>query len=70
MVNGGRVTVNADALPPEKKVYCLRNPPNINYNNEISNQRSMGLSNLVVGVRDLHNAAMSYVNVVNAIATF
>ena len=70
MVNGGRVTVNADALPPEKKVYFLRNPPNINYNDEISNQRSMGWINLVVGARDLHNATMAYVNIVNAIATF
>ena len=53
-----------------RKVYFLRNPPNNNYNDEISNQRSMGLSNLVVGARELHNAIMAYVNVVNAIATF
>ena len=47
--NGDRVTVNANALPPEWNGYCLRNPPNINYNYERANRRSIGWSNLIVG---------------------
>ena len=70
MENGGRLTVNDDALNTDKYIYCLRNPLNINYNDERSNQRSMGWSNLIGGSRDLHSADIGYVNVVNTIANF
>ena len=68
--NGGRVTIYANDLPPERKGYFLQNPPNINYNDERDNQRSMGRRNLIVGARDLQNVAVAYVEVVNTITTF
>ena len=34
--NGGVVAVDANALPPDRKLYLILNPPNINCNDEIS----------------------------------
>ena len=64
------VTVNAYSLPPEKNVYHLWNPPTFNCNDEISNQRSMGWINLIIGARALHNIAKAYVKVFNVIDAF
>ena len=58
------------ALPPEQKIYCLRNPPTICYNYGRYNRCSKGWINLIVGARALHNVATTFVNVVNAIDTF
>ena len=70
LLNDDGLTLNANALPPEQKLYYLLNPPNIKYNDEISNRRSVGWSNLIFGARALHNVAMAYVNVINVIDTF
>ena len=59
-----------EVLPPELKVYLLRNPPTINYNYWIDNRRSMGRNNLIFGSHALHNIAKAYVNVINYITTF
>ena len=68
--NDGGVTSDVVALPPEWKVYCLRRPTNINYNDESFNLFSIWWSNLIVGARALYNVAKAYVNVLNDIATF
>ena len=70
MDNSYGVTINANALPPEQKLYYLLNPPNIKYNDEISNRRSVGWSNLIYGSRALHNFVKAYANVVNSMAYF
>ena len=67
--NVGIVALNDDDLNTDRKLYLLQNPPNIDYNNKRSNQRSIGRRNLIVGARALHNVTMTYVNTVNAIAT-
>ena len=67
---GGRLTVDANAIPPELKGYCPRNPTKINYKDERSTQRSMGWRNLTVGARSIHDISMAYINVVKSIATF
>ena len=59
-----------EVLPPEKKGYCLRNPPTINYNDGRDNWRSMHWNKLIVGYHYIHNVTKDYVNVLNAIATF
>ena len=59
-----------EALPTDQKVYFLRNPPTINYNDGIANRRSMGWNNLIVGSHALHNGAKACVNVTNAIANY
>ena len=62
--------VNNEFLPPEQKVFFLRNHPTINYNYGRDNRRSMGWSNLNVGPHALHSVAKAYFNVVDAIYTF
>ena len=58
------------ALPPDRKGYCLWNPPTTNYNEGRSNQCSVVRSNLIVVSHALHNVANTYTNVINAISTF
>ena len=57
-------------LTPHQKGYFLQNTNTINYNYGISNRRSMGWSNLIVGFYAIHNVAKDYVNVLNDIVTF
>ena len=64
-----RVTINDDALPPDKKGHLLQNPPTISYNDEIEKIHSLGWENLIVGYRSLRNVDMAYVNVVSTMAT-
>ena len=67
VVDSDNEGVDNKVLPPERKGYILRNLPNVNYSDKISNQRSMGRNNIIVGSNELHSVAKSYVNVVNAI---
>ena len=62
--------VDNDVIPTELKVYCIRNPPIINYNHGISNWQSIGLGDLIIGSHDLHNVTKSCSKVINSIATF
>ena len=62
--------VDNNALPPDKNLYHLRNPPTINYNKGRYNWRSVILSNLIDGARSLHNFSKSYANTVNDITIF
>ena len=57
-------------LPPDRKGYILRKPPNVNYSDKISTRHSMGWNNLIVGSNELHSVEKVYINVVNAIASF
>ena len=57
-------------LTPDQKGYILMKPPNVNYSDKISTRRSMGWNNITVESNEPHSVAKSYVNVVNAIATF
>ena len=57
-------------LHPEKKGYILKNPPDINYSNKISNWRSTEWNNLIIGSNELHIVVKANVNVSNTIATF
>ena len=57
-------------LPPERKWYILRNPPNVNYIDKRATRLSMGWNNLIVGSNEIHSVAKAYVNVVNAITSF
>ena len=59
-----------EVLPPKRKVYSLRNLPNINYSDKRATQSSMGWNNIVVGSNELHSVAKTYINVVNSIASF
>ena len=59
--------VDNKVLPPDREVYILRNPPNVNYSDKRAAWSSMGWNNLIVGSNELHSVAKSYVNVVNAI---
>ena len=70
VVDAENEVVKNGALPPEQKGYWLQNPPTINYNDEISNKRSMVWSNNIFGDHVLHNFVKAYVNVFNAITTF
>ena len=54
-------------LPPERKGYTLRSPPNVNYSDKRATWLSMGWNNLLVGSNEIHSVAKAYVNVVNAI---
>ena len=62
--------VDNKVLPPEQKLYLIRNPPTINYNYERTNHLSMGGSNMIVGSHALRNFAKAYVNVINVITNF
>ena len=68
--NVRRVTIYTNALPNDKKGYCLRHPPNTNYHEKRDNWCSICWSKLIVGSCALHNAAMTYANVINTIANF
>ena len=57
-------------LPPERKGYILRNPPNVNYSDKRATWISVGWNNLIVGSNEIHSVAKAYVNVVNAITSF
>ena len=60
--------VDKKFLPPEIEGYILSNPPNVNYINKISNCRSMGWNNLIVGSNALHSVVKAYAKVVNDIS--
>ena len=60
--------VENKVLPPERKVYILRNPPNVNYSDKRGTQRYMEWNNLIFGSNELHSIERAYVNVVNAIS--
>ena len=62
--------VDNEVLPPERKVYILRNPPNVNYSDKISTRISMGWNNQIVGSNEIHSVAKAYINVVNDINSF
>ena len=62
--------VDKKVLPPDQKVYILRNPTNVSYSDKRATQRSMGWKILIVGSNELHSVAKSYVNIVNDIANF
>ena len=57
-------------IPPDRKVYSLKNPPNVNYSDKRATCRYMGWNNLIVGSNELHSVAKSYINVANDIAYF
>ena len=57
-------------LPPERKGYILRNPPNIKYSDKRATQISMGWNNLIVGSNEIHSVAKTYINIVNVITYF
>ena len=54
-------------IPPERKIYILGNPTNVNYNDKTSTELSMGWNNLIVGSNDFQSVSKAYVNIVNAI---
>ena len=56
-----------EVLPPKRKGYILRIPPNVNYSDKRATRLSMGWNNLIVGSNELHSVAKAYINVVNAI---
>ena len=62
--------VEKKVLPPERKWYILRNPPNVNYSDKRATWLSMGWSNLIFGSNEIHSISKAYVNVVNAITSF
>ena len=62
--------VDNKVLPPERKGYILRNPPNVNYSYKRATRLSMGWNNLIVGSNEIHSVAKAYVNVVNAVTSF
>ena len=47
--------VDNEVLPPERKGYILRNPPNFNFSDKRSTWRSMGWNNLIFGFNELHS---------------
>ena len=64
------VVVYKKFLPPERRVYSLRNPPNVNHSYKRATRISMGWNNLIVGSNKIHSLAKAYINVVNAINYF
>ena len=62
--------VDNEVLPPEKKSYILRNPPNINYSDKRATWRSMGWNNIIVVSNKLHIVAKSCANVVDYISNY
>ena len=57
-------------LPPDRKWYSLRSPPNVNYSDKRSTRLSMGWNNIIVGSNEIHSVAKYYINVVNVIYSF
>ena len=57
-------------LPPERKGYILRNPPNVKYSDKRSTRLSTGWNNLIIGSNEIYSVAKAYVNVVNSITSF
>ena len=70
VVDNKHERVDNYVLYPERKGYCLRKPPTINYNDGRYNWHSMDWRKLVVGSHDLHNVVKAYTNAVNTITTF
>ena len=62
--------VYKEVLPPDRKGYILRNPPNFNYIDKRATRSSMGRNNLFVGSNELLSVAKAYINGVNAIDYF
>ena len=62
--------VENEVLPPERKLYSLRKPLNVNYNDKRATRSSMGWNNLIFVSNELHSVEKAYINVVNAIASF
>ena len=60
--------VDKEVLPPDRKGYRLRNPPNVNYSHKGSTWQFMGWNNLIVGSNELHSISKAYVKVFNTIA--
>ena len=69
-MDAGNEGVDNEFSTPNLKVYCLHNPPTINYNYGRSNCFSMVWNNLIVFYHALSNVVKACVNVVSAIATF
>ena len=68
--NNGRVNISTNDLPTEQKGYYIWNPTINKYNDKRNNWISMGCSNMIVGAHDLHNVAIIYDNINNAIVIF
>ena len=47
--------VDNGVLPPERKGYSLRKPPNVKYSDKRANRISMGWNNLIVGSNEIHS---------------
>ena len=62
--------VDNEVLPPDRKGYILRNPPNVNYIDKIATRLSMGWNNLIVSSNEIHSVAKAYINFVNAMTSF
>ena len=62
--------VDNEVLPPERKGYSLRNPPNFNCSDKRATRISMGWNNLIFGSNEIHSIAKACINVVNAITSF
>ena len=62
--------VDNEVLPPDRKGYSLRNPPNVNYCDKRATWIFMVWYNLIVGSNELHSVAKVYFNVVNTITNF
>ena len=70
LVDSDNEGVDNKFLPPERKVYILRNPPNVKYSDKRATWLSMGWNNLIVVSNEIHSVAKAYINVVNAITSF
>ena len=57
-------------LPPERTMYRLRNPPNVNYSDKRVTWISMGWNNIIVGSNEIQSVAKAYINVVITITYF
>ena len=55
-VDSDNEVVDKKVLPPERKWYILRNPPNVNYSDKRATMLSMGWNNLIVGSNEIHSA--------------
>ena len=69
-VDSDNEVVDNEVLPPDRKGYILRNPPNVNYSGKRATRISMRWNNLIVGSNEIHSVAKAYINVVNAITYF
>ena len=69
-VESDNEVVDKKVLPPERKGYILRNPPNVNYSDKRTTRLYMVCNNLIVGSNEIHSVAKAYVTVFNAIPYF